>query len=151
VADPTFAPPASRLGDAGIPNTPRPTAGLGLVANDAAAATATLTLTTTHQDVAGATVTLVEPGTYFIAATFDFLFSVAGAGATEGRLAVSGTAQAGVATLHEPAARAAVGQTWIVTTTARDVVAKLQAAKTVNAGTASAIPGHTTLRAFRIS
>jgi hypothetical protein len=165
MADPTFAPPANRLVGSGIPNTPRPAAGFGLVANEkgqitpptvhldsyAGAASGSLTLTTTFQDVAGASVTLVNPGTYFVAASFDFNHTGAGAGDASGRLSVDGTAQAGTITLSEGAVRANVGQNWIVTTTARDVVAKLQAAKTINAGTAVAQATHTTLIAFRIA
>lgn len=125
---------------------PRRVINLGAVT---AAATGDLTLSTSATDVAGATVTVPEPGVYFVTATFDFVGSVTGWTNAVGT--VTGlTAQALMGDDGSANCTATVSQSGLVTVTDASLVLKLQAAKTVNAGTIKAGMTHTTLTAVRV-
>ena len=115
-----------------------------------AAATGSLTLTTSAADVTGVTVTLIKIGTYLITAVFDMEHSVAGAGVAIGELVLGGTTRGGQALAHEGAVRVTVPQVWLVTTTALNTIAKLQAKKSINAGTATANVTHTKIVALLV-
>ena len=115
-----------------------------------AAADAGLTLTTSYQDVSGATVTLPTPGDWLITATFAFTESGSGdeGQLARGQLLADGVAQSPIAFLILlDGLRATVVQTWKVTTTATDVIAKLQAKKDGGTGSSVASATATTITA----
>ena len=115
-----------------------------------AAASGNLTLTGSFQDVAGATVTLPTPGDWLITAAVHFIHSGAGDAGVVGRcqLLVDGVAQTpqAVAKLTTDLSETIV-QTWKVTTTQTDRIAKLQGKK--DSGTGASVIGatHTTITA----
>jgi len=133
-----------------------------------ATASADLTLTGAEQDVVGATLTLAEPGVYDITGIFD-LSDIGDPGETLlGVLSVAGVSQTQLAELRGIATsfsagtgdssysldtnvRATVAQTWRVTTTAVNTVAKLRSYKTGGAGTSVAAQTHTRILAEQIS
>lgn len=118
----------------------------------AAAATANLTLTTSFQDITGphatdgVAVDLPVPGAYVIIGTFMFQRIGDGGVAFEGQLDIGGTAQAelarnvGLSGEHNQAT-----QSWRITTTANDTIAKLQARKTAGIGSSVVLATHTTI------
>lgn len=110
------------------------------------AASASLTLTTAFQDVAGLSYTVEYAGLYVCHATFDFEHSVVGGGFAQGALLKNGSDQGGNPSLRDAAVniRAAIGQTWLVQCAKADVL-KVQAKKTINAGTATAYSPTSTL------
>lgn len=114
------------------------------------AATADLALTTSDQDVTGCSVTLGSSGTYLVWGVFDFHHSASGGGVAVGSLYVDGTAETSTALLDEAAVHASVSQVWLVSTSP-DIVVKLAAKKTVNAGTVEVKANHTTITVLRVA
>src|SRR3990167_2144838 len=122
----------------------------------AAAATANLTLTTSAQSIVGngdstKVRLLLDIGTWFIEGIFHFEHSVAGASYAYGSLFVndSGTAESGLAILHQTAVQATVPQTWRVVITADNTPVELKAHKGAAGGTALCNGTDTTLSAVR--
>ncbi len=128
------------------------------IANYGAGASRDLTLTTSFQDVPGATVTLVEEGTYQIIGVFDFQGSDAldDTALAIGQLEVDGVPSAREAhyTLRIDmlvGERATISVVWGVTTTGANKVAKLRAKKTSGTGASYTYATHTNIRAIRLS
>lgn len=111
---------------------------------------AAVTLTTTLQDITGCFVTLGASGTYLVWGVIDFDHTAAGGGLAEGRLLVDGTAENGAVLLDESAVRGTPSQVWLVTTNP-NIVVKLQAKKSINAGTVAARNEHTTITVLRVA
>lgn len=113
---------------------------------------ASLTLTTSPQAVAGTSFTPLQDRTYLVIATFDFNVSGSGVGVCVGDLWVNG-GSSGQQALFSPAAtgRGTATQAFIIVPADHfGSPVELRASKTINAGTAAVIMGHTTLVAIPI-
>lgn len=109
------------------------------------------TVTNSWGDVTGASVVVLDPGIYFVTATFDFHHSGAGGGVAQGALNVNGTRETPIATLDEGSVRGTCSQTWIITTTKKNITVKLQAQKSIGAGTVLAKQNNTSFCMKRIA
>jgi hypothetical protein len=109
-----------------------------------AVCSANLTLAVAFADVAGCTFTAPFSGNYLVTGIFDVNYTVAGGGNMSGRCLVNGVAQGSLCLQGVAVSRNSVSQQWLVTVTAGQIV-KLQANKSIAAGTIIVQATHSTL------
>jgi hypothetical protein len=109
-----------------------------------ARASGDLALTTVDQDIAGLSLTTTGVGVSLAIGFFDIDVSVAGVGICSGKLNAGTTFGAVAEFSPVTTGRATVGQVWIVAHGKGQVI-KLQASKSINAGTATAKQTHSSL------